>query len=127
MGREKRRSLWGWTVPARRVLAISLCGGAFVLIRVSPGEPGPRVEPVLIVDVNADPPEVLTALPRLGPALVTRIVRGRQERPFQSLDDFDARVRGIGPVARETLRPFLRFPEPARNPQGIASRFASSP
>jgi competence protein ComEA len=68
----------------------------------------------LVVDANSAPPEVLLALPRLGPVLVGRIVEARRSRPFESLEDLDARVRGIGPVTVNALRPFLRFDAPAR-------------
>ncbi len=79
--------------------------------------------PVLVVDPNTAPPEVLATLPRIGPALAGRIVAARDDRPFRSLADFDARVRGIGPVTLAALRPFLRFPDaPA-----LAARDAFAP
>jgi competence protein ComEA len=64
---------------------------------------------VLVVNVNTAPAAVLDALPRLGPALAGRIVAGREERPFHSLGDLDARVKGIGPATVAALRPHLRF------------------
>ena len=54
---------------------------------------------------------VLEALPGLGPALAGRIDEARANRPFRSLDDFDRRVKGIGPSKAAALRPFLRFPD----------------
>ncbi|MEO6811742.1 MAG: helix-hairpin-helix domain-containing protein [Isosphaeraceae bacterium] len=65
-----------------------------------------RVE--LVVDPNTAPPEVLAALPRLGPTLVGRIEEARSIAPFASLDDLDDRVQGIGPATIPILRPHLR-------------------
>jgi competence protein ComEA len=65
--------------------------------------------PRLIVDPNTAPPAVLAALPHLGPAMIKRIVAARDRTAFQSLDDFDARVRGIGPATLASLSPFLQF------------------
>jgi hypothetical protein len=44
--------------------------------------------------------------------MVKRIVAARETAPFQSLDDLDTRVRGIGPATLAALSPFLQF-EPA--------------
>jgi Helix-hairpin-helix motif len=106
-----RRSLWGWSLPARRLIAFCVVGCAGWLAWASTRPLAPAVDPTLVVDVNTARPEVLAALPRLGPALSARIVAVRAVRPFRSLDDFDARVPGIGPVAVAALRPFLRFPD----------------
>ena len=77
---------------------------------VAGGAKGPAVAPaVLVVDPNTAAPGVLLALPRLGPTLVDRIVEARRRAPFRSIEDFDARVRGIGPVTIEALRPYLRI------------------
>jgi competence protein ComEA len=81
--------------------------------------PASAVDPVLVVDANTAPPQVLLALPRLGPALVGRIVAERDVRPFHSLADIDARVRGIGPATAAAIAPFLRFgpvSDPASGP-----------
>jgi competence protein ComEA len=78
----------------------------------------------LVVDPNTAPPAVLASLPKLGPALVERIVAARAEAPFQSLEDLDDRVKGIGPATIAALRPHLRFEsvdpaaEPAEDPAG---------
>lgn len=64
---------------------------------------------VLRVDPNTAPAAVLEALPRIGPAMAGHIIAARDARPFADLDDFDRRVRGIGPVTREALRPHLRL------------------
>lgn len=51
----------------------------------------------------------LARLPRIGPALATRIVADRQQRgPFGSLEGLD-RVSGIGPKLLEAIRPYASF------------------
>jgi competence protein ComEA len=72
----------------------------------------PAPEIALVADPSADPPEVLAALPRLGPVLVDRIVTERRHGRFASLEDLNVRVRGIGPATAAALRPFLRFDPP---------------
>jgi hypothetical protein len=70
---------------------------------------GPVIGTHLLVDVNTAPPAVLLALPRLGPALVDRIVAERQARPFRSLHDLDRRVPRVGPATVQALAPYLEF------------------
>jgi competence protein ComEA len=104
------RPLWGWTVPARVLLALLAVAGAAPLVVGSPG--GERASagvPELVVDLNSAPAGVLGALPKLGPALVGRIVVARARAPFRSLDDFDERVRGIGPATIAALRRHVRI------------------
>ena len=104
------RPLWGWTGPIRVLLTAGTLAAAFGLWRLSDRAEGPTAGlPVLIVDPNTAPPGVLLALPRLGPALVGRIVEARRREPFRSAADLDARVRGIGPATIQGLRPHLRF------------------
>ena len=43
----------------------------------------PRKARALRLDPNTVPPEVLTALPHVGPSLVNRWVTAREERPFR--------------------------------------------
>jgi len=74
---------------------------------LSPLPPGPvrlRVGP------NMAPPQVIGALPGVGPTLTKAIIEARKRRPFDSARDFDDRARGVGPRTMETLRPHLRFP-----------------
>jgi competence protein ComEA len=117
------RPLWGWTTPARAwlngfgaLVALGLIAGS----RPPAGPPAPP--PRLIVDPNTAPPEVLGALPKLGPALVGRLVAARDEASFRSVDDLDARVRGIGPATLAALRPYLRIERPGRGtPPSVAA------
>ena len=95
------RPLWGWTAPVRIWLTMVGIPAALVLITTSgsgqsdrPVDPAPR----LIVDPNTAPPLVLGALPHLGPAKVRCIIAARDHARFRSLDDLDARVKGIGPA-----------------------------
>lgn len=67
----------------------------------------PAVPISFVVNVNeADWPE-LSQLPGIGPVLAQRIVASReQDGPFRSVDDL-RRVRGIGPITIERLRPHI--------------------
>jgi competence protein ComEA len=69
-----------------------------------------RAEPIAIetkIDINAaDWPE-LALMPNIGEALAKRIVDDRAENgPFFELNDL-RRVRGIGPVTLENMKPYL--------------------
>lgn len=50
----------------------------------------------------------LQTLPGIGPALAERIALERTQSPFHEADDL-LRVKGIGPVKLEKLRPHLTF------------------
>jgi competence protein ComEA len=63
--------------------------------------------PRLVVDPNTAPPAVLAALPSLGPGRVRAIVAAREAAPFRSLEDLDARVKGVGPATMAAIRPYL--------------------
>lgn len=105
--------IWGWTAPVRGLLIVSTVVSAIWLLMVAPRPEGAPVPvPPLVVDPNTAPPQVLLALPRLGPSLVGRIVAAREEAPFRSIDDLDARVRGLGPATIKALRPHLRIDLP---------------
>ena len=66
--------------------------------------PGLRLNP------NTVPPQVLTALPHVGAALVDRWVKAREERPFESLEDARARVRGLGAATLDQIGPYFELP-----------------
>jgi DNA uptake protein ComE-like DNA-binding protein len=68
----------------------------------------------LRLDPNTVPPEVLTALPHVGASLVDRWVKAREERPFRSLEDARARVRGLGVATLGQIAPYFEFPEAGR-------------
>jgi competence protein ComEA len=111
------RPLWGWTAPVRYWLTLAgslVALGLFALARGGNGatDDPARAAPQLVVDPNTARPEVLATLPRLGPALVGRIIAARGQAPFRSLDDLGSRVRGIGPATLEPLRPYFRFDAP---------------
>lgn len=63
---------------------------------------------VFDVDLSsADWPE-LAQLPGIGPVLAKRIVESRSaEGPFWAVEDL-RRVRGIGPLTLQRIRPYLR-------------------
>ncbi len=63
----------------------------------------------LVVDPNRVAVPVLGALPGIGAARAKAIEEARNRRPFGSLDDFDRRVKGIGPAIIAELKPHLRF------------------
>lgn len=102
-------SLWGWTQAARIVLSVIAGAAAVGLLLVGREPQGPigQPPPKMVVDLNTAPPQVLAALPRLGPVLVARIVAARRDAPFRSIEDFDERVKGIGPATIKALRPFV--------------------
>jgi len=75
----------------------------------APGRPdGPSRPPRLVLDLNAAPVEVLSALPGVGPALAREIDARRAEAPFVSLSDLARRARGVGPATIARLARHLR-------------------
>src|SRR4051794_18377883 len=110
MNPSSPRPHWGWSATARAWLAGFGALAALGLIAGSrPMDGPPGAPPTLIVDPNTAPPQVLGALPKLGPVLVGRLVAARDQASFRSLDDLDARIWGIGPATLEALRPHLRI------------------
>jgi competence protein ComEA len=73
-----------------------------------PGRAGPVASASARVDLNQATAEALDRLPGIGPALAGRIVESRRtDGPFRRADDL-LRVRGIGPVLLERLRPLVQ-------------------
>jgi hypothetical protein len=108
-----RASLWGWTGPARVLLAVSAVLMACGLLVSSWRQRGVATPlPTLVLDPNTVPAEVLPALPRLGPTLAGRVAAARAERPFLDLTDLDGRVRGIGPSTIRALSPYVHIEPP---------------
>jgi hypothetical protein len=110
---------WHWPLGARVVLIGSVIVCALGLAVASRGvgtAPGlPAVKPDLILDPNTAPPQVLSVLPHIGPALARRIVEARVERPFTSLDDLRDRVRGLGPVHMAAIAPYIQIEAVSRS------------
>lgn len=97
----------------QRAIGAIVAGSAILLLlRGLNGGDAPRPTVALRVDPNTAPPEVLMALPDLGPARVAAILEARRVAPFRSPEDLDRRVRGIGPAILRGLLPYLRFDEP---------------
>lgn len=67
--------------------------------KIQPGDPP--------IDLNAASVVELQRLPNVGPVTAQAIVAAREAKPFQSLDDFDRRVKGIGAKTVDKLRPFV--------------------
>jgi Helix-hairpin-helix motif len=91
-------------------LAISAAIGLAVAGRDRPRRmaAGPQ-DSELVLDPNTATPEALSALPHLGPTLARRISEARADGPFRSLEDVQARVRGIGPATLAQIAPYLRI------------------
>ncbi len=80
------------------------------------GPPGPALAgPVRLLfggglDPNTADAEALTVLPGVGNVRAEQIVRARQDRRFERVEDL-LQVPGIGPVTLAGLRPWLELPE----------------
>jgi DNA uptake protein ComE-like DNA-binding protein len=109
-----------WLTVAAAVLALGLLAASRPAAPADPPAPAPD----LVVDPNTAPPEVLGALPKVGPVLLHHLRAARAERPFDSLDDLDRRVRRVGPATLAALRPHLRI-EPIPTPPLAASERAN--
>ncbi len=72
---------------------------------VAPGPP----PPVAPVDLDVATMAAIESLPRIGPALASRIIASRDSfGAFGSIDGLQ-RVRGIGPAMAKALRPLVTF------------------
>lgn len=58
------------------------------------------------LDINRADSSALVALPGIGPALASRILERRRQRPFRSLEDLDE-VKGIGPSKLKQLAGYV--------------------
>ena len=108
--REHAHVPWIWPAGTRRLLAGTVIAAALLLAAQGGGaNPGPAAAPILRVDLNTAPPQVLSALPHVGPALLRHVVLAREARPLDSLEDARRRVRGLGASTIAGLAPHLRF------------------
>ena len=58
------------------------------------------------INVNTAMEDDLKRLPGIGPAMASRIIETRDQKPFANVDEL-RRVRGIGPKILEGLKPFV--------------------
>jgi competence protein ComEA len=65
------------------------------------------------IDINHATATELQRLPGVGPAMSSRILLVREQRPFRSVDEL-RRVPGIGAKTLEKLRPFVKVDEEDR-------------
>src|SRR5579871_6423590 len=104
---------WCWPRGARLLLAGLVIVAGLGLALAGRGDPSEGEQmarpPELILDPNKAPLKALAALPHIGPALAQRLVEARALRPFSSLEDLQARVRGVGPVTLARLETYLRI------------------
>jgi competence protein ComEA len=91
--------------------AVLLAVGLLAMSSPASHEVTSDAAPDLVVDPNTVRPEVFGALPKVGPALLRHLLSAREEHRFDSFDDLDRRVRGIGPATLAALRPHLRIPQ----------------
>lgn len=77
-----------------------------------PSEPAQKLEAGRTLDVNTATAEQLQLLPGIGPSRAAAIIADRERNgPYRTVEDL-ARVRGIGPVTVENLRPYVRIGPP---------------
>lgn len=77
-------------------MRLLLCG--LLALWLSVGQAGPTI------NANTAPVEVLQTVTGIGPTLAQRIVAERRNGPYKSLDDLQARVRGIGETSIRKMR-----------------------
>lgn len=63
--------------------------------------------PPTTINLNTATQPELEALPGIGPSIAQRIIERRDTKgPYTTVDDLD-KVRGIGPVILERIRPYV--------------------
>ena len=83
-----------WTVLAALAVAASCASGAAFAA----------------VDANTASVDALRTVRGVGPRIAQRIVDERRRGPYASLDDLQARVRGVGPPLRPSHRAPRAYP-----------------
>lgn len=63
-----------------------------------------------LIDINRASAEELQRLPRIGPAMSSKIIAARERKPFKTVDDL-RHVSGIGEKTLEQLRPYVTVGE----------------
>lgn len=108
-------ALWsgrGAPPPCDAPVGAAAHGASTVEVRCA--EPGaPLAGPARLLfgqalDANRAPVEVLQVLPGIGPARARALVDARRRAPFCRAVDLE-RARGVGPVLRERVTPWLSF------------------
>lgn len=101
-------ALWPLAFPVPSVPTVSHTELPLTQTAAAPEYPATASITPLIsgqLNLNTATQEQLESLPKVGPALATRILAGR---PFRSLQDLDA-VKGIGASLMKTLSPLVSF------------------
>jgi competence protein ComEA len=118
-----------WSVGQRVVLTATVLAAALALVvaaRSADRSQGDAIVSAIVLklDPNTAPPQVLGALPHVGPTLVHKLALARQIRPFTSLEDVRRHVRGVGPATLAQIAPFLTFDSvtPSTVDQAISER-----
>ncbi len=108
-------------------LAVFLAIG--VTAGVTAGATSGLAEVRLSVEINTATDEQLQSLRGIGPAMAGRIIAERARAPFNSLADFDERVKGVGTITlRRWVTDGLVLATPVRpaGAQRSSARSASS-
>src|SRR5437764_324622 len=116
-----RAILTAWPRSAQTAIALLLGFATFVIAvrslghfadALRPSQPPSREGVAYQIDLNTAQRAELLQLPAIGESLAQRIVDYRQEHgPFARVDDL-RRVRGIGPLTMEKLRPWICASQP---------------
>lgn len=114
-------SLWG----LRRCGRVGVLLGAAMAIACTAHAGGKAVDGV--VNLNTAAPELLAALPGIGPSKAVGIIAYRTRHPFRTVDEL-VRVKGIGRNMVRSMRAHLAVAGPSTaHPTSAPARFALPP